>query len=214
MNSAFRGMVVSATYVPMKEPIVDRIRSHCDNTSIFQDKHTNQTFLVLQIFLLKAKISAMLSTGIRAGGVICEFCFNNATELAINLQSLHKQNGEPLDLSHIYNVDIWIDGALGPVLGQRVIRYQTLPKDVCRPCQYHLEAGGRLVWLAGKHLGKVLRRAKRPLDIPKGWCLLPQERKKAERNANELRRADHEVHDIADGRYDGRIKKYQQGLTR
>ena len=37
---------------------------------------------------------------------------------------------------------------------------------------------------------------------------------KAERNANELRRADHEVHDIADGRYDGRIKKYQQGLTR
>ena len=25
----------------------------------------------------------------------------------------------------------------------------------------------------------------------------------AERNANELRRADHEVHDIADGRYDG-----------
>ena len=33
-------------------------------------------------------------------------------------------------------------------------------------------------------------------------------------NANELRRADHEVHDIADGRYDGRIQKYQQGLTR
>ena len=31
---------------------------------------------------------------------------------------------------------------------------------------------------------------------------------------NELRRADHEVHDIADGRYDGRIQKYQQGLTR
>lgn len=28
-------------------------------------------------------------------------------------------------------------------------------------------------------------------------------------NANELKRADHEVHDIADGRYDGRIKKYQ-----
>ena len=37
---------------------------------------------------------------------------------------------------------------------------------------------------------------------------------KAERNANELRRADHEVHDIADGRYDGRIQKFQQGLTR
>lgn len=33
-------------------------------------------------------------------------------------------------------------------------------------------------------------------------------------NANELRRADHEVHNIADGRYDGRIQKYQQGLTR
>ena len=33
-------------------------------------------------------------------------------------------------------------------------------------------------------------------------------------NANELRRADHEVHDIADGRYDGRIQKYQQGLSR
>jgi hypothetical protein len=33
-------------------------------------------------------------------------------------------------------------------------------------------------------------------------------------NANELRRADHEVHDIADGRYDGRIEKYQQGMSR
>ena len=33
-------------------------------------------------------------------------------------------------------------------------------------------------------------------------------------NANELRRADHEVHDIADGRYDGRIQKFQQGFTR
>ena len=33
-------------------------------------------------------------------------------------------------------------------------------------------------------------------------------------NANELRRADHEVHDIADGRYDGRIQKLQQGLSR
>ena len=39
---------------------------------------------------------------------------------------------------------------------------------------------------------------------------------KAERNVNELRRADHEVHDIADGRYDGRIQKYvnNQGLSR
>ena len=36
----------------------------------------------------------------------------------------------------------------------------------------------------------------------------------AERNANELRRADHEVHDIADGRYDGRIQKFQQGMSR
>ena len=33
-------------------------------------------------------------------------------------------------------------------------------------------------------------------------------------NANELRRADHEVHDIADGRYDGRIQKCQQGMSR
>ncbi|MCI6460193.1 MAG: hypothetical protein SPF12_06010 [Prevotella sp.] len=32
--------------------------------------------------------------------------------------------------------------------------------------------------------------------------------------ANELRRADHEVHDIAEGRYDGRILKFQQGFTR
>ena len=37
---------------------------------------------------------------------------------------------------------------------------------------------------------------------------------KAERNANELRLADHEVHDIADGRYDGRIQKFQQGISR
>ena len=37
---------------------------------------------------------------------------------------------------------------------------------------------------------------------------------KAERNANELRRADHEVHDIADGRYDGRIQKFQQEMSR
>ena len=37
---------------------------------------------------------------------------------------------------------------------------------------------------------------------------------KAERNAYELRRADHEVHDIADGRYDGRIQKIRQGVSR
>ena len=29
-----------------------------------------------------------------------------------------------------------------------------------------------------------------------------------------ISRADREVHDIAEGRYDGRIQKYQQGLTR
>ena len=33
-------------------------------------------------------------------------------------------------------------------------------------------------------------------------------------NANELRRADYEVHDIADGRYDGLIQKFQQGMSR
>ena len=33
-------------------------------------------------------------------------------------------------------------------------------------------------------------------------------------NANELKHADHEVHDIADGRYDGRIHKFQQGMSR
>ena len=33
-------------------------------------------------------------------------------------------------------------------------------------------------------------------------------------NANELRRADHEVHDIANGRYDGRIQKIRQGVSR
>ena len=36
----------------------------------------------------------------------------------------------------------------------------------------------------------------------------------AERNANELRRADHEVHDMADGRYDGRIQNIRQGVSR
>ena len=33
-------------------------------------------------------------------------------------------------------------------------------------------------------------------------------------NPNELRRADDEVHDIADGRYDGRIQKFQQEMSR
>ena len=39
-------------------------------------------------------------------------------------------------------------------------------------------------------------------------------RERNKKNANELRRADHEVHDIADGRYDGRIQKFQQGMSR
>jgi hypothetical protein len=33
-------------------------------------------------------------------------------------------------------------------------------------------------------------------------------------DTDELRRADHEVHDIAYGRYDGQIEKYQQGMSR
>ena len=33
-------------------------------------------------------------------------------------------------------------------------------------------------------------------------------------NANEQKRAHNEVQDIADGRYDGRIQKYQQGVSR
>lgn len=48
------------------------------------------------------------------------FNFNDKTELVIDLQSLHKQNGEPLDLSHIYRVDIWINGAEGSVSIKRV----------------------------------------------------------------------------------------------
>lgn len=46
------------------------------------------------------------------------FGFEDATELVIDLQSLHKENGEPLDLSHIYNVGIWI--ASGSVSIKRV----------------------------------------------------------------------------------------------
>ena len=48
------------------------------------------------------------------------FDLNDATELVIDLQSLHKKNGEPLDLSHIYHVGIWIDGASGSVSIKRV----------------------------------------------------------------------------------------------
>ena len=50
--------------------------------------------------------------------------------------------------------------------------------------------------------------------IDEGLQLFALQSGKAERNANELRRADHEVHDIADGRYDGRIQKFQQGISR
>lgn len=46
------------------------------------------------------------------------FGFEDATELVIDLQSLHKENGEPLDLSHICNVGIWI--ASGSVSIKRV----------------------------------------------------------------------------------------------
>lgn len=52
------------------------------------------------------------------GGV--GFPFNDATELVIDLHSLHKQNGDPLDLSHIYHVDVWINGAEGSVSIKRV----------------------------------------------------------------------------------------------
>ena len=48
------------------------------------------------------------------------FPFNDATELIIDLQALHKQNGEPLDLSHIYHLDIWMNGELGSVSIKRV----------------------------------------------------------------------------------------------
>ena len=48
------------------------------------------------------------------------FPFNDATELVIDLHSLHNQNGEPLDLSHIYRVDIWINGVEGSVSIKRV----------------------------------------------------------------------------------------------
>lgn len=48
------------------------------------------------------------------------FTFNNETELVIDLQTLHKQNGESLDLSHIYHIGIWINGELGSVSIKRV----------------------------------------------------------------------------------------------
>ena len=48
------------------------------------------------------------------------FPFNDKTELVIDLHSLHNQKGEPIDLSHIYRVDIWINGAEGSVSIKRV----------------------------------------------------------------------------------------------
>lgn len=48
------------------------------------------------------------------------FPFNDETELVIDLHSLHNLNGEPLDLSHIYRVDIWINGVEGSVSIKRV----------------------------------------------------------------------------------------------
>lgn len=48
------------------------------------------------------------------------FDFNDKTEIEIDLHSLHKKNGESLDLSHIYHVGIWINGAEGSVSIKRV----------------------------------------------------------------------------------------------
>jgi hypothetical protein len=48
------------------------------------------------------------------------FPFNDATELVIDLHSLHNLNGELLDLSHIFRVDIWINGVEGSVSIKRV----------------------------------------------------------------------------------------------
>ena len=60
------------------------------------------------------------------------FDFNDATELVIDLHSLHKQNGEPLALSHIYNVYIGINGELGSVSIKRVF----LSNDGATPAAY------------------------------------------------------------------------------
>jgi hypothetical protein len=42
-------------------------------------------------------------------------------------------------------------------LASATLKQVALLEDVCRPCQCHLEAGGRLVCLAGKHFGQVQR---------------------------------------------------------
>jgi len=60
------------------------------------------------------------------------FPFNDETELVIDLHSLHNQNGEPLDLSHIYRVDIWINGVEGSVSIKRVF----LSNDGITPTPY------------------------------------------------------------------------------
>lgn len=62
------------------------------------------------------------------------FPFNDATELVIDLQALHKKNGEPLALSHIYHIDIWIDGAAGSVSIKRIF----LSNDGVNSATYNL----------------------------------------------------------------------------
>ena len=48
------------------------------------------------------------------------FDFNDATKLVIDLQSIHKNGGEPMNLSHIYHIGIWVNGSLGSVSVKRV----------------------------------------------------------------------------------------------
>ncbi len=62
------------------------------------------------------------------------FPFNDATEMVINLQTLHKQNGEPLDLTHICHLDIWMNGELGAVSIKRVF----LSNDGVTPVCYQI----------------------------------------------------------------------------
>lgn len=62
------------------------------------------------------------------------FDLNDATKLVIDLHSLHKKNGEPLDLSHIYHVGIWIDGAAGSVSIKRVF----LSNNGVMPADYQI----------------------------------------------------------------------------
>ena len=62
------------------------------------------------------------------------FPFNDATELVINLQALHKRNGNPLDLSHICHLDIWMNGEWGSVSIKRVF----LSNDGVTPADYQI----------------------------------------------------------------------------